>query len=414
MERICVMFFVLKQHALLLLIVIAQIPAPVRADWVRAFSLRVEEGYDSSVFLQDETALGDRSSFITTIQPGVDLGWRSQPLNVDVTYQPRIAIYTDESSETNVANLMGVNFKGALGSVAYEFTNALCYVNGSRTTPIYTGPGGIPAIAAYQLRDRREQFWMKQNACITISLGSFFLRPVYCGALNDFKTAQREIPGYVNYVDRNNFNGGLDIGAKIMADTWIVAGYRAGAMSQDRLFDNSIQYNNTYQRALIGIEGSPARWLKLNAMAGPSFHHFTADVPEIFGRDETRVFADATVTLLPTARDTVQLIVSRFEQLSSCGRGAYEDIVYRASYTRKLTDALEAKADFRIYRAEFERPGLRDDTIYTPAVQLTWHQNAHLTWTAQYSYEWAESDIPDTSGREYHHHLASFGATWEL
>ena len=55
---------------------------------------------------------------------------------------------------------------------------------------------------------------------------------------------------------------------------------------------------------------------------------------------------------------------------------------------------------------------MREDNIYSPTVQLSWKVNSHLTCGAQYTYEWAESDIPDTWGREYHHHLASVSADW--
>jgi hypothetical protein len=115
---------------------------------------------------------------------------------------------------------------------------------------------------------------------------------------------------------------------------------------------------------------------------------------------------------MPTAKDTIDLTLTRFEFPSSCGRGAYQDIIYRAAYTRQLTDSLKAKADFRLYRAEFEAPALREDNIYSPSVQLSWKASRQLTLGAQYTFEWAESGVPDTSGREYHHHLASLSADW--
>ncbi len=384
-------------------------PSTLRAEMTKALSLRVEEGYDSNVFLQKITPLANKGSLITTVQPGLDIGWASRPFTVNLSYQPRISIFHQEDSETNVAHAAALNFQGTLGEVSYEFTNSFTYVQGSRTTPIYTGPGGIPAIAAYQLRDRRESSWMKQAARVTWTHGSFFLRPVYFGYLHDFMTDQKPIPGYVNYVDRNNFGGGIDLGLKVMKDTWLVGGYRAGSMNQAELFGNPIRYSNTYQRALLGVEGRPVPWLKLNAAIGPSFHHFDESVPEVFGRNHTRLFVDATATIMPTSRDSIQFLISRFEQLSSCGRGAYEDIIYRAGYSRKFTDAIEANASFRLYRADFEPTAVRDDYVYTLAFQLNWKLAKHLTWTTQYSYEWAESAIPNTEGREYAHNLVSTG-----
>ena len=78
---------------------------------------------------------------------------------------------------------------------------------------------------------------------------------------------------------------------------------------------------------------------------------------------------------------------------------------------RKLTDSLDLKADFRLYRGECEAPADRKDNIYTPSLGLVWKVNKHLSCDCQYSYEWAESDVQDTVGREYSHNLVSIGAT---
>ena len=380
-------------------------------EWTKALSLRVEEGYDSNVYLQKVTPQANQDSFITVIQPTIDLGWVTKPFNLNISYSPKASIFGSEHEENNIAHALGINIKGNItDSISYEFLNSLNYVNGSRTAPTFTGPGGPPALGGYQIRDRRESAWMKQSAKVTWTHGWFFLRPVYNGYVHDFKTVQKEIPGYSNYVDRNQFNGGLDLGLKMLKDTWFVTGYRYGSMEQNRLFSSPVQYNNTFHRILFGMEGQPAKWIKLCTTAGPSFHHFDASVPECFGRNHTRVYADATVTLLPTSLDSFVLSTTRFEQLSFYGRGAYQDIIYRAGYVRKLSDTVDFKADFRIYRGEFEAPANRKDNIYTPSIGVNWKVNSHLSCNCQYSYEWAESDVPDTIGREYGHNLASIGA----
>jgi len=398
-------------HALFLAAVTLGASGSAQAEWTHAFSLRTEEGYDSNVYLQNFGPTAKQDSFITVIQPKVDLGYLSKPFNLNLTYAPKVSIYGSERTENNVAHAMGINFKGNItDSLSYEVLNSLNYVNGSRTAPTFVGPGGAPAIGGFSIRDRRESAWMKQSAKLTWTIGSFFVRPVYNGYIHDFKTIQKEEPGYANYVDRKQFNGGVDLGFKVLKETWFVTGYRYGIQEQDRLFDNPIKYNNTFQRALFGLEGQPVSWLKICATAGPSFHHFNDSVPEAFGRNHTRVYADATVTLTPTSNDSLILATTRFEQMSSGGRGAYQDIVYRAGYVRKLTSALDLKADFRLYRGEFEAPANRKDNIYTPSLGLSWKVNPHLSCDCQYSYEWAESDVEDTWGREYNHHLVSVGA----
>lgn len=383
-----------------------------QAEWTKAFSLRIEEGYDSNVYLQDETSLGNQDSFITVIQPKVDLGWLSTPLNFNLTYAPKVSIFGSERTENNVAHALGLNFKGHItDSLSYEFLNSLNYINGSRTALTYRGEGGAPAFGAYTVRDRREAAWMKQSAKLTWNLGPVFLRPVYDGYMHDFKTIQKQEPGYQNYVDRFQFNGGLDVGYKILKETYFVTGYRYGIMKQDRIFDSPLKYNNTFHRALFGLEGKPLSWIKICALAGPSFHHFNDSVPEAFGRNHIRVYADATVTLTPTASDSFILATTRFEGLSHGGKGSYQDIVYRAGYVRKLTEALDLKADFKLYRGEWEATANRKDNIYTPSLGLVYKVNKYLTCDCLYSYEWSQSDVPNSGGREYNHHLASIGAT---
>ncbi len=408
-------YFLIRASRTLLLsgaVLAGLVSSQVHAEWSNAFSLRVEEGYDSNVFLQKVTPLANQDSFITVIQPKMDLGWVSKPFNFNLTYAPKLSIFGSEHTENNITHALGLNFKGNFAdSVSYEFLNSFCFINGSRTGVIFTGPGGAPAVGGIQVRDRREAAWMKQSARVTWTIGSVFLRPVYNGYMHDFKEIQKEIPGYVNYVDRTQFNGGLDLGFKVLQETWFVTGYRYGIMQQDRLFASPVQYSNTYQRALFGLEGQPLKWLKICATAGPSFHHFDESVPAAFGRNHTRVYADATVTLTPTVHDSLILATTRFEQMSSGGRCAYQDIVYRAGYVRNLSASVDLKADFRLYRGEFEATANRKDNIYTPSIGLNWKVNRYLSCDCQYSYEWAESDVPDTIGREYGHNMVSIGAT---
>lgn len=369
--------------------------------------MRVEEAYDSNVFLQDSTDLGNRDSMVTVLQPSLEIGWKSAPLNVDFGYQPRISLYQSESGENNQAHAFTLNCAGGHGALAFDLTNAFTVVNGPDKPPLYTGQGGLPAIAGFAVRDRRDALWLKQGAKVTWKGENTFVRAVYSGYIHDFRAQQRDISGYCNYVDRQNFNGGLDAGYRVWPNTWAVAGYRCGEELQDDLFERPLNYSNRYQRLLLGVEGQPAKWIKLSVLAGPSFHEFTEQLPEGFGRDHTKLYIDGTLSLMPTAHDSFQLTLSRFEQMASGGCAAYEDIVYKVGYNRVLSRGLDLKAEFKVYRGEFEPSAVRDDTIYTPAIGLNWKLKHGFILGANYAYEWAESDVPETPAREYHRHYVA-------
>lgn len=377
------------------------------AQWWKKFGLRLEEAYDSNVYLQDVTDLAYQQSWISIAQPSIELGWKSVPFSFDFGYAPRIAVYHDEPSESNQAHNLTLNFRGAEGNVSWELLNAFCAVNGVDTSPLYTGVGGNTAIGGFEVRDRRDSFWVKQNGKVTWTQGKFFTRAVYTGYLHDFRVQERTTPGYCNYADRKNINGGLDFGYQALPATWLVAGYRYGAQEQDDYTFNPVHYSNRYQRVLFGAEGQPAKWIKFNLLAGPTFHRFSLDVPDEFGRNHTRLYVDGALSLTPTPRDSFQFSLSRFEQMTSGGCSAYQDIVYRAAYSRVLTDDLEVKATLRIYRGEFETTAVRDDTIYTPGIQLNWKMGGGVLCTLAYAYEWSESDLPEMPAREYTRHQAS-------
>ena len=79
---------------------------------------------------------------------------------------------------------------------------------------------------------------------------------------------------YENYIDRQEVSGGLDVGYKVAKQTHVVLGYRYGAQDQGTLLGVNSPYDNSYQRILVGVEGSPVDWLKLAVMGGPDIRDF--------------------------------------------------------------------------------------------------------------------------------------------
>ena len=56
----------------------------------------------------------------------------------------------------------------------------------------------------------------------------------------------------------------------------------------------------------------------------------------------------------------------------------------------------------------------RDDWIYTWTAGVAYRHDAHWSAELSYSYDWVESQVPNTPGREFTRNLVWLGAKWTL
>lgn len=383
--------------------------------WSPVLSLSADGCYDSNVYIYEFGELAGQDSMVTQVEPRLGVRWKDgdgEPSDFLFSYHPRFTWFHSEPSEDHIRHAVDCSHTGRSGIFSWEFDGQMAFVDGDRQGLLYQGPGGAPAIGGFQIRDRRESFFAKETVRLRWDLGRVFVRPQFLGYIHDFMTLHQMLPGYCNYLDRERFECGSDLGVRVAPGLWFVAGYRAGTQKQDTTQWYPVHYSNDYQRALAGLEGEPFPWLRLSFLIGPSFHRFNDSVAPFFSQNQNRVFVDASVTLRPTRDDTCTIKLGRYEEMISSACGAYEDIQYRATWEHRFTEAFAAAADFWVYRGEFEAPHFRDDTIYTPSLKLTWKINGHLTATAGYTYQWVESDLPATPAREYYRNEARVGFTW--
>lgn len=383
--------------------------------WSPVLSLSLDACYDSNAYIYEFGDLAGQDSVVTQIEPEMGVRWKDgddEPSDFLFSYHPRLSWFHSEPSEDHIRHAVDCTHSGHSGIFSWEFDGRMAFVDGDRQGLLYLGPGGAPAIGGFQIRDRRESFFAKETVRLRWDLGPAFVRPQFLGYIHDFMAIHQLLPGYCNYLDRERFECGLDTGLRLAPKLWFVAGYRAGVQKQDTTQWNPMHYSNDYQRALAGLEGEAFPWLKLAFLIGPSFHRFNDSVEPFLPRNQNRVFVDASVTLQPTRWDTCTIKLGRFEEMISSACGAYEDIQYRATWEHHFGRAVSAAADFWVYRGEFEPPHLRDDTIYTPSLKVTWKINEHLSATAGYTYQWVESDLPATPAREYYRNEARVGLKW--
>lgn len=389
-----------------------------KSPWDFAASVAVKEGYDDNVFLQDNTYLAHRRSMVTSFTPSVALGYQEfSEFKASVSYAPEASLYHSFSSENNIAHRGTLNLGGKSDNYVWDINNLFLGIDGSDIGPTFdvAHGGDVPAIGGIPLRDRRDAFVYRNSSRFTRNFGKLFVRPVFTAYVHDFQTQQSAAAGYVNYIDRTDVNGGLDAGYEVCPKTSLVLGHRYGSQRQGLRLGTGSPYCSTYHRALAGVEGSPTDWLKLNALAGPDFRDFyMGNLPAGFDRNELLWWVDASAVLIIGKNDTLTALVTRYEQPAFTSQSVYEDIVYSLVWRHQFNDKLTANAGMRMYEGDWQAPVNRDDVIYTPSLGVTYAFNKHLTADLAWSYDAVNSEVPNTTGREFTRNLVSLSARYSF
>jgi len=383
----------------------------------------MKETYDSNVYLQDNApaaanvaaaeAAGlrpvqaNKGSFMTTIMPKLGLDYKpNAAFNLSAAYSPEIGLYNSAEDEDYVTHRGTLDFNGTDENTSWELLNAGTYIQGSTQGPTFARPDDIPAIGGIPLRDRRAAFIFRNSFQLTQKVGNWFFRPVASAYIHDFQTdqhyqtaLQKSMFSYENYVDRQEVSGGLDVGYDVGKKTYLVAGYRFGRQDQFTLPGAGgttlhSTFGNYYHRILLGVEGSPASWLKLAVLAGPDIRRFDAGTPAGFNRNNLLVYWDASVTVLPDKDDTVTLKSTRYEQPAFSSFSMYQDIKTDLAWRHKFNDQFSAQIGFTLYIGDWQQPVNRDDWIYTPSAALDYNFNKHLSAEFACSYDWVDSKVP--------------------
>jgi hypothetical protein len=410
----------------------------VRAD------VAVKETYDSNVFIQDTVPTNNvpgavqpkRDSAVSTVSPRLYFDYTpSAAFKATLSYTPDFTWYHSAQSEDNSTHRFGANAGGTIDQGVWDMQNAFTYIDGSTEGPTFARPGDIPAIGGIPLRDRRAAFIYRSGFRWTETLDKWMIRPVATAYVHDFKTDLRPSPAptiavYENYIDRQDINGGLDLGYEVAKDLRAVLGYRYGRQDQ---FNGPFgpggaivksPFANTYHRILLGAEGTPLPWLKLGILAGPDIRQFdnvgSNPLPAGFDSNEMLYYVDGFVSFLPTKQDSITLSNKRFEQPAFSSFSMYEDITYDLTWKHKFSSHWAASAGFRIYIGDWQAPVSREDWIYTPSasVAYTWKK---LAAELAYSYDWVENkagvapgQTAYADGREFTRHLVSLSVKYSL
>jgi len=388
--------------------------APVETKptaWKVNLSVAIKEAYDNNVYLQSETPLADQASFVTSLLPQLGLGLQPDPaFGVSLNYTPEIVFFHSESSEDYLAQRAQFSLSGKLGNTKYEARTSLVFIDGSSTSPTWTGPGGAPATGGPAVRDRRDAAVYRSSFLVTQNLGRWFVRPSVSFYLHDFQTDQRATAGYQNYVDRDEVVLGLDLGVPATKNASVWVGYRYGIQDQAKLLTFPEEYDNTFHRALLGVDGELAKWCKVAISIGPEFRRYGDKVPMSFGDRSGTIFCiDASTTLSPTTNDTVTLSVKRFEQPGFGGRSTYDDLTYDLGWKHKFGSAWTVGIGGRAYNTDFLAPIVRNDWVLSGNALVNYTLAARWNAEMSYVYERGLTRTANASGREYERHLIALG-----
>ena len=392
----------------------AATPSETANNWSSSQSVSLTLSNDDNVFLQDVTDQASKGSTVTSLTLKAATSYKgSDDFGFSAAYSGTHNAYDSQPSEDHWTHVFNLNAKGKARSSPWSNKSKLVLIDGSSVGPTFTGPGGATAAGGIPIRNRRDAVIYVGSGKIEQTFGDTFFRPLYNIYTHDFGTEHRADPGYLNYVDRNNLSGGFDIGTRRLEDHTVYLGFRYGHQKQETLLGDPRQYSNYYQQLLIGVKGEPKGWLNYSVVAGPDKRDFSNDVTAGFDPSPTLLHYNASLSFLPSEKDSINVSAKQYVQPSYGGRSFYQDITYNIDWKRK-GESFSSKVGFKAYNTDWFAPFSRNDWIYTASSVLSWQYGDQWTAEASYVYDWSESRVPNTSGREFTRSIASIGIRYSF
>lgn len=394
-------------------------PDKLKQPFLLVVDASAKETYDDNVYTYEFGPLGNRASWVS--QGMLHLG-----VKVDAgeagTWTPSYTWegneYHQAEEESHQKHTARLEFAGKNGDWSWQGDLQQMYTDGATESPIWNGPGGLPATGAPEVRNRRRNFMLEHTAQITWRPGAWWTRAVYRGQLHDFMTDYSSVKSCQNFVDRTDFSLGLDVGRSVLKDWDLFAGIRVGEEDQALMRGSSVQYDNRYLRVLGGVQGHIFPWLKVDAEAGPDFRDFYSSLPAGEMTERTEVYYRGSLGFRLGPQDNITLSGKQYLFPSSSGYGMMREGLWDAEYRHELVSEsfggpwLACIAGFRVNEDDFF-PADRRDRIFTP--RLEWRTIWKHPWNlrAAYEYSWAESDVPNTPAREFDRTRISLAVAWK-
>lgn len=397
----------------------AQTAAPISsAPYSLKLAASVVAGFDSNLFLQDVdpdpaiagSVKAKQESFFTTLIVNAGVDYKLSPsITAGMTWQSEATFFSEESSEDHKTQRAAISLSGKTGATTWSIQNSITHIDGSDVGPIWGGPGGAAGMGGVAVRERRDAFVNRGLFRLRHQMGRWWVRPTMTTYYHDWRTEQSRATGYQNYVDREDWMAGADVGWALGPKADVFVGVRRGRQDQRKLFAVDSPYDSHVVRWLAGFEGTVVPGVQCMLAFGPEFHHWinSKTLPAAFDQDKFFWWIDANVTYSPTPKDAIILSNKRFPMSTFGGVAYFEDITYDIAWKHKVDDQLNYSLSFRAYGGTFTRPTLRQDYIFTPAAQVQYKFDKNSSMEANYLFDRADSRLHNTSGREYHRSVGS-------
>jgi len=368
-------------------------------------------------------------SLVTTVSPKLAfnfiplLGDQKVLQTLSLSYSPDFVIYHDESSENYNAHRFAGAIGGKVSNFSFNFDDSFAYIDGNDKGATY--PGSLYSCYGVSiLRERRQQIQDRANASLRYDLGKFFIRPVASLLYYDLQTDLINTAGYLNFADRYDVNGGVDLGYKVCSGLAVTAGYRRGHQYQEQFdFDTkNLSSPSDYDRFLVGVEGKPWKWLDFKLQGGPDFRSYEKDSPThttpLNNLTPMTWYGEGSLTATITPKDSIAFKFKDYQWVSSTGKVPYYESTYDLSYRRKVTDKLLADLGGRILTSDYTMGNLatcnRFDEQFSVTAGLTYNFNTHISAGVAYSLDLgrnaADNVTPSPSTREFDRSLISLSA----
>jgi hypothetical protein len=371
------------------------------------------------------------------------LGAESLVKALTLVYAPDFNFYHYAPQESYCAQRLNDFVKVSAGNGTFTLTNSFLDNIGSRNAPIYSDSqtGGntddrFRNFYAFAVpRERRDQYQDRGTVALQYNMDRFFIRPSATTIYYDLKTvfhnaAAAPYIGYQNFPDRYDVNGGADIGYQWTPKFAVLLGYRYGHQYQQQipLADSADQHFSTsdYQRALVGLEGSPWSWFTMKLSAGPDFRYYNPNAP-VNNRHDVFLFVEGSATATITPSQSLSFYTKEWEWVSSVGLVPYYDSTYMLNYHWNASKQWAFDLGGKILRASFNSgndlagtaPSLRDDIQYTVSLGATYAFTPNLNARVAYNYDIGrnlKNLAPqfEPEYRDFDHQLVSVGLQYQF
>jgi hypothetical protein len=393
-------------------------------NWLAAVSVAAKEGYESNLYgvsnnLAGHPDIANVASWFTTLSIGLrfnllagfDPGATGFLNTLSLAYSAEYTQYEAAAREDNLRNTFTLDASGSSGPWSVSIDNPLLFVDGSKEDQFFNYYNNLGYGA---VRDRRNQVQERNTSSVRFDAPDWFVRAAggatYFNLLIDEHNPVGIDKGYANWVNRDDVNGGLDLGYKVEPDFSFIAGWRIGQQTQAHPYYNLTANDNTYNRALFGFDGKPLNWLQAQLATGPDFRRYGDSAHlGITGDRHTWLYLQGLLTATVAPMDSLTASEKIWHFVSSAGLYSIQETSESITWKHRVNRVLSFSAGVSELGHRYDAPTVRNDWTTALPVDATFAVTQDLSLSADYSATAGHSHLPVsvTPGQSFEDNLVS-------